>query len=455
MRGYGKWLAILGGTVALALIAFVVNQVMAENPQSGLDTGWNALYWNNTTLSGRPVLERTETAIDYEWRASSPDGAVSNDEFSVRWTRTINVPPDLYRFVAVADDGIRVWLDDELILDQWRNGDVTRYETEAEIGPGPHQLRVEYYEEREHATAKLTWERMNPVADSWRAEYFNNLDFSGQPALVRDDSAVRFDWQDGSPQPGVIHHNDFSVRWTRTIDFGEEAYRFFLTSHGPSRLYVDGELIIDVAQGQPLGIHTRDIAPGGGALPVTVEYFNEAGSAAVHLFWAEAGERAASPQQLASSSSELVMAAAPYAGGEGTIIDNGDLGFVRGGPVSRWQTEKDGFGGDMSWSMNNEVIESDYNWARWYPNVEAGRYEVSVYIPEKYSSSRQARYWISHIEGLTLREVDQAANGGRWVSLGTYEFRGSELDYLSLADVSFETLETRFIAWDAAKFEKR
>lgn len=455
MRGYGKWLAILGGMVALALIAFVVNQVVAENPQNGLDTGWNAAYWNNTTLSGRPVLERTEESIDYEWLSSSPHGAVRNDGFSVRWTRTINVPPDVYRFVAVADDGIRVWIDDELILDEWRNAYITRYETEAEIGPGPHEVRVEYFESSEHATAKLSWERLNPVADSWRAEYFNNMDFSGQPALVRDDAAVRFDWQDGSPEPGVVNNNDFAVRWTREIDFTNETYRFFLTSHGPSRLYLDGELLIDIAAGEPLGIHTSDIFMSDRSVPVTVEYFNEAGSAAVHLFWAEAGEGPVKPDQLASASSELVMAAAPFTEGEGTIIDNGDLGFVRGGPVDRWQTEADGYDGDMAWAMNNEVIASNYNWARWYPNVEAGRYEVSVFIPERYSNSRQARYWISHVEGLTLRTVDQSANGGRWVSLGTYEFRGSELDYLSLADVSFETLETRFVAWDAAKFEKR
>jgi hypothetical protein len=66
-----------------------------------------------------------------------------------------------------------------------------------------------------------------------------------------------------------------------------------------------------------------------------------------------------------------------------------------------------------------------------------------------------ARYWVSHRDGSTLRRVAQSANGKRWVSLGTYWFRGTHDDYVSLADVTYEPRLSRLIAFDAAKWEPR
>jgi len=72
-----------------------------------------------------------------------------------------------------------------------------------------------------------------------------------------------------------------------------------------------------------------------------------------------------------------------------------------------------------------------------------------VYIPDRCTTKAKARYWISHAGGFTLRVVNQSANGGRWVSLGTYRFRGTRDDYVSLADVTFESCLSRLIAFDA------
>jgi hypothetical protein len=100
-------------------------------------------------------------------------------------------------------------------------------------------------------------------------------------------------------------------------------------------------------------------------------------------------------------------------------------------------------------------VRPNYNWARWYPDLAPGRYEVFVHVPEPYSTTSHARYWVSHLGGYSLCLVDQSANGGRWVSLGTYWFRGSRQDYVSLADVTFEPYLSRLIAFDAAKWVAR
>ena len=137
------------------------------------------------------------------------------------------------------------------------------------------------------------------------------------------------------------------------------------------------------------------------------------------------------------------------------VVDDRDTGFVKGGPASTWRYENEGYNNNLTWTTNNYNANSNYNWGRWFPKLAARSYEVFVYIPERFTTTAQARYWINHADGYTLRIVDQSANGSRWVSLGTYRFQGTRDDYVSLADVTFETTTSLLIAFDAVKWEPR
>lgn len=70
---------------------------------------------------------------------------------------------------------------------------------------------------------------------------------------------------------------------------------------------------------------------------------------------------------------------------------------------ARWTryVDSEGYNGDLCWTKNNDTWRPSFNWARWYPTLAAGRYEVSVYVPERYTTTNQARYWIAHAEGYT------------------------------------------------------
>ncbi|KPL16073.1 MAG: hypothetical protein AMJ93_16110, partial [Anaerolineae bacterium SM23_84] len=107
------------------------------------------------------------------------------------------------------------------------------------------------------------------------------------------------------------------------------------------------------------------------------------------------------------------------------------------------------------WTWNNDWMRYNYNWARWYPDLTPGRYEGFVYVPEQHATTTKARYWISHAGGYTMRLLDQSANRGRWVSLNVYQFGGTRNDYVSLADVTYESWISRQIAFDAVKFVPR
>jgi hypothetical protein len=103
--------------VGLIFLLMLSSTVQAQEPApQHSDPFWEASYWNNTTLSSSPVLQRREPDLDHNWGTGSPDLAVRVDGFSARWTRYLDLAPGIYRFTATSDDGIRVIVDGSPII---------------------------------------------------------------------------------------------------------------------------------------------------------------------------------------------------------------------------------------------------------------------------------------------------------------------------------------------------
>jgi hypothetical protein len=98
---------------------------------SGLSTStWYGEYFNNSTLAGDPALTRTDTAVLFDWGMGSPAPGVAGDNFSARWTTTRSVYiAGNYSVVAIADDGVRIWVDGQIVIDAWNDHSATRYST--------------------------------------------------------------------------------------------------------------------------------------------------------------------------------------------------------------------------------------------------------------------------------------------------------------------------------------
>jgi hypothetical protein len=262
------------------------------------------------------------------------------------------------------------------------------------------------------------------------------MSLSGPPALVRDEAEINFNWGESSPSPGLVAADHFSARWMRNLDLPPGNYRFTMVVDDGGRLFVNGHTLIDAWRDQPARTYTGDIYLPGGPTTVQMEYYENAGSAVAQLRWERIGAGEPPPS-------------------DAVVVDDRDPGFVRGGAPRSWRFEPEGWNNSLTWTRNNDRPRPNYNWGRWYPRLQPGRYEVFVYIPERFTTTSRARYWVSHGGGLTLRIVDQSASGGQWVSLGVYSFQGANSDYVSLADVTFEPYVSRLIAWDAVRWEPR
>jgi len=62
-----------------------------------------------------------------------------------------------YRFTVSADDGVRLWLDDRLLIDQWQHPQVATYSADIALSAGYHRVRLEYYEGEGSAGVRLSW----------------------------------------------------------------------------------------------------------------------------------------------------------------------------------------------------------------------------------------------------------------------------------------------------------
>lgn len=444
-RSYGWLLAIIGG-----LLLFGV-RVQAQNPDV---VTWEASYWNNVSLAGEPALTRSENAIEHDWGRGAPGDNVNADQFSARWTTTVDMPAGRYRFRATVDDGIRLWVDDRLLINNWAVQPPHTLDAEMELDGGEIPIRVEYFDETGPAIVQVSWEPQTVSSSRWYAEFFDNRALDGEPVLVRNDAAVNFDWGESSPASDVLHPDAFSARWRRTINVESATYRFRVLVDDGARLWVDDRLLIDAWQPQAATLYEEDIELEAGSVPVRLEYYENGGLAQVALQWVRLPDAQPTPEPTATPPPAVAPpgAAPPGGGVDVVIVDDESAAFLRGGsPTDDWQVEAAGVGGQSLWTYNSERLPTAYNWAQWRPALTPGLYDVSVFIPEGVASTRQARYWVGHVGGPSLRIVDQLASQGQWVSLGRFEFQGTD-SYVSLADLTFEEPQSTMVVYDSVRW---
>ncbi len=114
-------------------------------------------YWNNLDFSGAPAFTRVDPNTEFLW-SDSPAPGVSS-QFSARWQGWL-LPPtaDTYRLSLESDDGSRLWLDGELLIDQWQ-GAPNFTELEVQLDPSqPPELRLELYSLGGSASLILRWQ---------------------------------------------------------------------------------------------------------------------------------------------------------------------------------------------------------------------------------------------------------------------------------------------------------
>ena len=256
-------------------------------------------------MTGSPVFVRNDPVISFDWGLGSPDPRLPVDSFSIRWTRTMNFAAGTYRFYARTDDGVRVWVDGALLINQWQIQSPTTYAADIYLEAGPHQIRMEYFEHTLGAVAILSWQPVNAFPD-WQTQYFNNVNLQGDPILVRNEPSINYNWTGLSPAPGIVPVDNFSVRWTRQFFFENANYAFRVRSDDGVRVWVGNELIIDRWQDGDSGWIDVQRTFTAGLRDLRVEYYKRGADAFINFSWWRVDQTPNPPTAVIKSPSEGV-----------------------------------------------------------------------------------------------------------------------------------------------------
>jgi len=147
----------LGTTLTeISAVPVPASALRAPNGERGL----KGEYFANKTLAGAPAVTRLDAEMNFDWGMSNPAPGIPADDFSARWTGKLTAPTSgKYRFGAIADDGVRVYVDGKLIAEDWTDHAPATITGEVTLEAGrSYDIKIEYYESKIGAVAKLVWQ---------------------------------------------------------------------------------------------------------------------------------------------------------------------------------------------------------------------------------------------------------------------------------------------------------
>jgi hypothetical protein len=115
-------------------------------------------YYRGTKFE-QLVLTRTDPGVSFMWGTGSPDSKIPADNFSVRWSGQVNPRySEVYTFTTLSDDGVRLWVDGLLIVDNWTDHAPTTDSGRISLANGRwYPIVLEFYEKGGGATIQLSW----------------------------------------------------------------------------------------------------------------------------------------------------------------------------------------------------------------------------------------------------------------------------------------------------------
>jgi MSHA biogenesis protein MshQ len=215
----------------------------------------------------------------------------------------------MYTFSTVSDDGVRLWVGNQLLIDNWTDhAATTNTSVSVSLQSGQrYAVRMEYYENLGGAFIQLMWaypgqgtqiipqsafsaSTAPPAAPGLQADYYNGMSF-GALVSTRTDASVDF-WWSGSPAANVPADN-FSVRWTGEIVAPVTGtYTFSTVSDDGVRLWIGNQLLIDNWTDHAATTNTSVAVSlqSGQHYALQLEYYENLGGAFIQLRWAYPGQ---------------------------------------------------------------------------------------------------------------------------------------------------------------------
>lgn len=263
--------------------------------------GARGLYYNGIGVSGVPV-ERFDNNIDFNWGATNPIAGIGADNFSVRWFSQVTPPSSApYTFCVRADDGVRLWVNGELLVNDWidtaakeRCGSITLTAQQT------YSLQLDYYERAGEASVQLLWsapglaKQVVPASalgccsdrGGIAGRLYNGRDPGTQQGAGVGSRQINYNWGTGAARSGSATDN-FNIKWSGSFSpKTSDTYTFYVTADDGVRLRINGTTIIDQWTDQPATTYRGTaVLTAGRDATIELDYYENGGDAVIKLEW--------------------------------------------------------------------------------------------------------------------------------------------------------------------------
>ena len=155
-----------GLSTTSSAVSITVNAAPPASAGSGTGTGLRGEYFDNSNFTSSKLV-RTDATVNFNWGTGSPAAGIGADTFSARWTGQIEPRySETYTFYTISDEGVRLWINDQLIINNWTSHTSTENQGSITlVGGQRYNIKLEYYENTGSAAIQLLWSSANQLRE--------------------------------------------------------------------------------------------------------------------------------------------------------------------------------------------------------------------------------------------------------------------------------------------------
>ncbi|MDP3954420.1 MAG: PA14 domain-containing protein, partial [bacterium] len=192
---------VLGLVAAIIIgMAFVLFYANAQQDNcSQINTGsFYGCYYGNKNLGNLRYTRTDSYPLNFDWGLGSPGSPLGTDNFSVKWRGNFPFETANYEFSITVDDGARLYIDGQLVIDRWFDQAATTYKAVRSMTSGNHIIELEYFETKGRAVAKMSWVKVGTSTDTTPPV------ISGVGASSITPWAASINWNTNEPSDGQV-----------------------------------------------------------------------------------------------------------------------------------------------------------------------------------------------------------------------------------------------------------